>query len=89
MLFMTVYTYKTGNRDDVIKRRLEKGPLVPEGIKVLGEWSYIGSGRVFRLFETSDAAAAFKGSHSWSDLGTIETYPVMETDAVMAKLAGK
>ena len=37
----------------------------------------------------ADAAAAFKGSHVWSDLGTIETYPVMETDAVMAAIAGK
>ena len=89
MLFMSVYTYKPGNRDEVIKRRLEKGALVPEGIKVLGEWSYVGSGRVFRLFEASDAAAAFKGSYSWSDLGTIDTYPVMETDAVMARLAAK
>jgi len=89
MLFMTVYTYKPSNRSEVVKRRLEKGPLVPEGIKVLGEWSYIGSGRVFRLFEASDAAAAFKGSHAWSDLGTIETYPVMETEAVMKMVAQK
>jgi hypothetical protein len=89
MLFMTVYTYKPGNRDAVIKRRLEKGTLVPEGLKILGEWSYIGSGRVFRLYEASDPAAALKGSYAWSDLGTIETYPVMETEAVMAKLSGK
>jgi hypothetical protein len=32
--------------------------------------------------------AAFKGSYGWSDLGTIETYPVMDTDAVL-KLVGQ
>jgi len=89
MLFMTVYTYPPAQRNEVIKRRLEKGPAVPEGIKILGEWSYVGSGRVFRLIDAADAAAAFKGSHVWSDLGSIETYPVMETDAIMAAIAAK
>jgi hypothetical protein len=49
----------------------------------------VGSGRVFRLFETADPAAAFKGSYAWSDLGTIETYPVIETEAIMKMVAGK
>jgi len=89
MLFMTVYTYPPANRDEVIKRRLEKGPQLPPEVKTLGEWSYIGSGRVFRLIEASDAAGAFKGSYAWSDLGTVETYPVMEVDAVMAMVKGK
>jgi hypothetical protein len=89
MLFMTVFTYTPANRNEVVKRRQEQGAMVPEGIKVLGEWSYTGSGRVFRLIEASDATAAFKGAYSWSDLGTIETYPVMETDAVMTMVAGK
>jgi hypothetical protein len=89
MLFMTVYTYPPENRDEVVRRRLEKGPQLPEGIKSLGEWSYVGSGRVFRLIEASDAAAALAGSFAWSDLGSVETYPVMETDAVMKLVAQK
>jgi hypothetical protein len=89
MLFMTVYTYPPENRDEVVKRRLEKGPQLPDGIKSLGEWSYVGSGRVFRLIEASDAASAMAGSFAWSDLGSVETYPVMETDAVMKLVAQK
>jgi hypothetical protein len=88
MLFMTVYTYPPANRNEVIKRRLEKGPQLPPEVKSLGEWSYVGSGRVFRLIEASDAEAAFKGSYAWSDLGTVETYPVMATDAVL-KMVGQ
>jgi hypothetical protein len=89
MLFMTVFTYPPANRNEVVKRRLDQGALVPEGIKVLGEWSYTGSGRVFRLIEASDAASAFKGAYAWSDLGTVDTYPVMETDKVMAMVGTK
>ena len=89
MLFMTIYTYKPANRDAVIKRRLEKGPQLPPEVKSVGEWSYTGGGRVFRLIEASDAAAAFKAGYTWSDLGTIETYPVLEVDAVMKMVGAK
>jgi hypothetical protein len=89
MLFMTVYTYPPANRDAVIKRRLEKGPQLPPEVKSLGEWSYTGGGRVFRLIESADAAAAFRASYGWSDLGTIETYPVLEVDAVMKMVSQK
>jgi hypothetical protein len=89
MLFMTIYTYKPANRDAVITRRLEKGSQLPPEVKSVGEWSYTGGGRVFRLIEASDAAAAFKASYPWSDLGTIETYPVIEVDAVMKMVGAK
>jgi len=55
----------------------------------VGEWSYTGGGRVFRLIDASDAAAAFKASYAWSDLGTSEPYPVLEVDAVMKMVGAK
>jgi hypothetical protein len=73
----------------VITRRLEKGPQLPPEVKSLGEWSYTGGGRVFRLIESTDAAAAFRAGYGWSDLGTIETYPVMDTEAVLKMVAQK
>ena len=89
MLFMTVYTYEPHKRDEVVRRRAEKGPLLPDGLKALGEWSYIGGGRVFRLFEGEDAAAAFRAGFAWSDLGKVEIYPVLETDKIMQLVKGK
>ena len=89
MLFLTVCTYSPANPNGVIKRRLEKGAQLPPEVKSLGEWSYTGGGRVFRLIETTDPAAAFKGGYAWSDLGTIETDPVIETNAVMKMMAQK
>ena len=84
MLFMAVYSYAPERRDEVLKRRVEKGSLIPAGIKTLGEWSYLGFGRVFRLYEVDDPAVAIQAAHAWSDLGKIEVFPVIETDKLIA-----
>jgi len=88
VLFMTVFSYPPSNRDEVIKRRLQKGPQLPDTLKLVGEWSYIGSGKVFRLVEAADAVEGFKASYPWSDIGTIEFYPVVEVEQVMRMVSG-
>ena len=87
MLFMTIFKYEPQNRDEVVKRRAEKGGMVPEGMKVLGEWSCVKSGLVFRLAETDDSAAMMGATFAWSDLGTVEIHPVLETEEVMKLIA--
>jgi hypothetical protein len=89
MLYMAIYTYDPQERDEVIARRGEKGAIIPEGMKVIGEWSDMGGGRVFRLFEVADAKVAFAASYAWSDLGEIEIIPVMETEEVMRLISSK
>jgi len=86
---MTVYTYPPECRDQVIKQRAEKGDLTPEGMKVLAEWSYLGGGKTFRVVEVSDPAVMVKASHPWASLGVIETYPVMQTNDLIALLGRK
>ena len=83
MLFMTIYTYGPEDRDAVIKRRAEKGPMLPPGLKIVGEWSYLGGGRVFRLVEGDDPKAMLGATAAWADLGKIEIFPVMETEEAM------
>ncbi len=80
MLFMTIFTYQPERRNEVIKRRLEKGALVPQGMQVIGEWSDIGGGRVFRLVSVDDPVAAVTAAGAWSDLGKYEIVPVMESE---------
>ena len=87
MLFMTVFSYEPENRAAVIKKRAEKGPLVPPGIKILGEWSVVAGGRVFRLLEADDPRAFLVGADPWAGLGKIEAYAVMPTDDVIKLLA--
>ena len=89
MLFMTVYTYEPEYREAVIKKRAEKGGLVPPGVKILGEWSAVTGGRVFRLIEADDVRALLAASHPWADLGKVESYPVMPVDDVIKLLKSK
>ena len=79
MLFMSIFTYEPEKRDEVIKRRAEKGAMIPEGMKVLGEWSDTSGGRVFRLVEMDDPKVGLAASLAWSDLGKIEIVPVIAT----------
>ncbi len=83
MLFMTIFTYQPERRNEVIKRRLEKGALVPQGMEVLGEWSDIGGGRVFRLVRVENPVAAVAAAGAWSDLGKYEIVPVMDSEEAL------
>lgn len=87
MLFMSIFTYEPKDREAVIKRRLEKGRMEPPGVKVIGEWSYLGGGRVFELSEGDDPRAMMGYSAAWADLGKIEIFPVIETGEVMKLLS--
>jgi hypothetical protein len=86
MLFLSIFSYEPANRDVVIKKRMEKGPMAPKGVKVIGEWSAIAGGKVFRLAEIENAAAGLAAVRAWSDLGKIEMIPVLPTEEVL-KLA--
>jgi hypothetical protein len=83
MLYMTIFTYKPERRNEVMKRRLEKGAMVPHGMKVIGEWSAIGGGRVFRLVQVESPSAAVAAAGAWSDLGKYEIVPVLDSEEAM------
>ena len=89
MLFMTIYTYSGANRDAVIKRRVEKGGLVPAGGKVLNEWSSVTGHRVFRVVETEDPKVMMAATLAWSDLGDIESYAIMPMEDVLKVITAK
>ena len=83
MLYMTIFTWEPDKRNEVIKRRSEKGGMIPQGMKLLGEWTDISGGRVFRLVDLEDPKAGLQAVLAWSDLGKIEMFPVIETEASM------
>jgi hypothetical protein len=63
--------------------------MLPPGIKVLGEWSSMAGLRVFRLVEAEDPKAFVAAAMAWTDLGKLETYPVIPTEEVMKLVASK
>lgn len=88
MQFMVIFTYEPDQRDEVIARRMELGGELPEGMKLIDEWSQIGGGRVFRVIEGEDAKPALLASHAWSDLGKLEIIPVVNSEKAMQLLQG-
>ena len=86
MLFMAIFTYEPAKGSEVLKRRTEKGPLTAG--KIIGEWTSIAGGQVFRVVELDDPKVALAASRAWSDLGEIDLIPIMETEEVI-KLASK
>ena len=88
MLYMSVFTYKPENREAVIKKRLEIGLSAP-GVKVIGQWSYVGMGQVWTLSDADDSLAAYKSMAPYGALGKFEIFPVIETDQLMKALAAK
>ena len=55
-------------------------------MKTLGEWSYLGSGKVFELVECDNPRSMLGASSAWADLGKLEIFPVMGTEELMKLL---
>ena len=61
--------------------------MVPEGVKMIGQWTALGGGRAFSLFQTDDPMHMMAASYTWSDLASIEVVPVIEAEEVMKLIA--
>jgi hypothetical protein len=83
MLFMNVYTIEPAQRNEVLKMLLEKGLTIPEGFKVIGEWTSLAANRGFMLFETDDPKTLLAAKFAWTDLMNFEIVPVIETKEAM------
>ena len=86
MLFMSIFTFGAANREAIIRRRALGENKVPERVQVHVEVVDLSKNRVFRIFEATDPKAILKSNLTWSDLGEIETVPVMETEEVLEAL---
>jgi hypothetical protein len=80
MLFMGIDNWDGGQRDEVFKRLLEKGTMVPAGVKIIGQWAEISGCRNFTLFESDDPKALAEWWLAWSDLIKGEAVIVMEIE---------
>ena len=51
MLFLNIYYYKEGKREEIIERRLANGTGITEGTKLVGEWSRLDGSGGYMLYE--------------------------------------
>ncbi len=81
MLFMCTSTWEPGQANEAIKKRLEmekKGDAMPPGIKVLGEWGYLGGGKAFVLIDVDDPSAIMGMWMQWADVASVDMVPVLD-----------
>ncbi len=83
MIFLAIYTWEPGQRNELVRRRIEKGRLTRQGVNVVGEWTDLGGGRAFALLESNDPIALMSGTNRWGDLMKVEIVPVIETEELM------
>jgi hypothetical protein len=91
MLFICTTSWDPGHANDAIKKRLEMektGDVVPPGVKVVGEWGYIGGGKAFFLAAVDDPSAFMGMCMGWSGVMSMEVVPVLERKDI-AKLRSK
>ena len=65
---------------------MEKGAMVPDGVKVIGEWVDLSGGRSFMVYEGDDPKALAKWGLAWNDLIRDEAVVVMDAEAAMKLL---
>ncbi len=85
MLFVIQWTIAAEHLKDVIARFKETGGIPPKGVKMIGRWHDTNQRRGFAVAEADDAEAMATWSLAWSDLMTLETYPVLD-DSGLAKV---
>ena len=89
MLFMNIYTWEPGQRDALIKRRMEKGIALSKGVKKVHEWFDVGGGRGFMICESNDPKAIMTSVMGWSDLMKEEIVTLIDTEEIFPEVKGK
>ena len=80
MIFVNFYSWDQDKRDEVIKRRLEKGRMFPKGVKVLGEWGAIGGNKGVIVVEVDDPKLLYQAVLAWSDVLYSDVFLALDTE---------
>ncbi|MBI4934109.1 MAG: DUF3303 family protein [Actinobacteria bacterium] len=88
MRYMVIEHYTNGP-ESIYRRAAERGRMLPEGLHYLDSWVVDGPGldRCFQLMETDDPALFGVWLANWSDLGTFEVIPVIDSAEAAARVA--
>ncbi len=64
---------------------METGGAPPAGIKIMGRWHDVGRLKGYAIFEGDDPITIATWAYQWSDLMTLEVFPVI-TDEQLGKV---
>ena len=76
---IVIFTFDPRKFDEVVERRKQEQVSACGKTKILGEWCDTKNGRVVRLVQGGDFGTVLAAYRMWSDLGTLEIFPVTDT----------
>ena len=82
MLFMVIERFKDGKTKEIYRRYMEKGRMMPDGLKYVDSWVEVNFKRCFQLMECDD----LRLWQQWQDLGD-EIVPVVESKQTLEAIA--
>ncbi len=82
---IAIFTFDPQKFDEVIEMRKQEQATACGKAKILGEWCDAKNGRILRLIEDGDHEEILSAYRTWSDLGTLEIFPVTDTNALIDK----
>ena len=88
MHFVSIYSFDSEKRDQVVARFKETGGAPPAGVKVLGRWHDVGGCRGVTIYEADDPIAMSTWGYRWNDLMKIEVIPVVNDEQLVKVLGG-
>jgi Domain of unknown function (DUF3303) len=77
---IAIFTFDPQRFNEVIERREQEHVSACGRTKILGEWCDTRNGRVVRLIDDGDYEEILTAYRMWSDLGTLEIFPVTDTN---------
>jgi len=80
---IAIFSFDPQKFDEVIERRKQEHLSACGNTKILGEWCDTRNGRVIRLIDDGDYEEILTAYRMWSDLGTLEIFPVTDTNALI------
>lgn len=84
-----VIEHYTNGPEPIYRRAAERGRMLPDGPRYVDSWVVDDSrlDRCFQLMETDDPALFDVWLANWSDLGTFEVIPVIDSADAASRVA--
>jgi Domain of unknown function (DUF3303) len=80
---IAIFSFDPQKFEKVIERRKQEHVSAWGQTKILGEWCDTRKGRIIRLIEDGDSEEILAAYRMWSDLGTLEIFPVTDTSVLI------
>ncbi len=87
MKYMVVWSIAPENIEACIKRFKEAHPKTGPGVKQLGRWHEVGTGKGYTLFEADDLVELSRYTVAWADLVDQKVVPVVEDEEIAKALS--